>query len=121
MAHIGLWYLHLSSNYAGGAPGSFINLSGENFPPDQSIPISVNTYPLGDAAISADGTFTLTLATAHASQGIYYVKLDSSPPIQLKLRLDAREALAPRLGDFTVFDLPPGIALDKTFFLPILR
>ncbi len=111
----------LSANYARCAAGSFFNLASDHFPANQSTPVSVNGTQLGDIPISANGVFTFTLSTANAGQGIYFVKVGERPALQLRLRLDAQQPIRPKEGDYTVIDIPSGIALTPRFYLPTLR
>jgi hypothetical protein len=76
---------------------------------------------LGDVPISSHGTFTLTLSTANADEGIYFVKIGDQPALRLRLRLDAQQPIRSKEGDFTTFDLPAGIAFTKEYYLPVLR
>jgi hypothetical protein len=115
------YIIHLYCNYASGAPGSFFNLSGDHFPTNQSVPMTVNGTQLGDVPISSNGVFTFTLSTASASQGIYIVKVGERPTVQMRLWLDAQQPIRPKEGDYTVIDIPSGIALTPRFYLPTLR
>jgi hypothetical protein len=110
----------LKANNAGGAPGSFFNLSGDNFTPNQSVSLSVNGLHLGDVPVSSNSTFTFTLSTANGGEGIYFVKVGDRPAIQLRLTLDAQQPIRPKEGDYTVIDIPSGIALTPRFLLPFL-
>jgi hypothetical protein len=111
----------LNSNFASGAPGSFFNLSGDPFPANQTIPVAVNGSPLGDIPVSSNGVFTFTLSTAHASEGNYFVKVGDHTAVQLRLTLDSQKPVQTKDGDFATFDIPPGIAFTKEFYLPLLN
>jgi hypothetical protein len=111
----------LNANYASGTPGSFFNLASDHFLANQSTPVSVNETKLGDVPVSSNGVFTFTLSTAKAGEGIYYVKVGEHPSVQMRLRLDAQQPIRPKAGDYTVIDIPSGIALTPRFYLPTLR
>ena len=113
--------IHLDCNYAGGAPGSYFNLNGDHFTPNQSTPISVNGFHLGDVPISSHSTFTFTLSTDNAGEGIYLVKVGDQPALKLRLMLDAKQPMRPKEGDYIVIDIPAGIALTPRFYLPALQ
>jgi ligand-binding sensor domain-containing protein len=113
--------IHLNGNYASGAPGSYFNLSGDHFNPNQSTPITVNGFHLGDLPISSHGTFTFTLSTTNANQGIYYVKVGDQPALRLRFSLNTQNPIRPKEGDFTTFDIPAGIAFTQEFYLPFLH
>jgi hypothetical protein len=111
----------LNANYNGGAPGSFFNLASDYFPANQSVPVSANGHPLGYVPVSSNGVFTFTLSTANADQGLYIVKVGERPSVQVRLALDTQGPMRPKEGNFTTFDLPPGIALTPRFYLPVFR
>jgi ligand-binding sensor domain-containing protein len=111
----------LDANYAGGAPGSYFNLSSDHFPANQSVPVWVNDAQLGDVPVSSNGIFTFTLSTASASQGLYIVNVGERPSVQARLSVDAQQPVQPKEGDFTTFDIPAGIAFTKEYYLPVLR
>jgi hypothetical protein len=111
----------LNANYNGGAPGSFFNLASDYFPANQSVPVSANGHPLGYVPVSSNGVFTFTLSTSNADQGLYIVKVGERPSVQVRLALDTQGPMRPKEGNFTTFDLPPGIALTPRFYLPVFR
>ena len=111
----------LNANYASGSPGSFVNLSIDHFPANQNVPVTVNGVQLGNILISSHGTFTFTLSTTNASHGLYIVKVGDRPSVQVRLILDAQQPTRPKEGDYTVIDIPSGIAFTKEFYLPLLR
>jgi hypothetical protein len=113
--------LRVSANYANGSPGSYFNLSGEHFPVKQSVTVSVNGHTLGNIPVSSSGTFTLTLGTANAGEGLYYVGVEENLKLRLGLRLEAQDPVRPKEGDFTTIDIPAGIAFTHQYYLPILR
>jgi hypothetical protein len=112
----------LISNYANGGPGSYFNLASDHFLLNQSVPVSVNGSQLGNVPISTNGTFTFTLSTANASDGLYIVKVGTRPSVQARLRLDAQQPMHPKEGDFTTYNIPSGIAFTNEYYLPaVLR
>ena len=111
----------MNSNYASGAPGSYFNFTGDHFTPNQNAPVSVNGTRLGEIPISSHGIFTFTLSTTNGGEGIYFVKVGDQPALQLRLRLDAQQPIQAKDGDFTTFDIPPGIAFTQEYYMPVLR
>jgi hypothetical protein len=110
----------ISVNYPRGAPGSYFNVAGDGFPPSQTAFVSVNGVLVGTLSTTASGTFILTLATANAEEGSYYVMVSVNPSATVKFALDASEPVRPREGSYTTFDVPSGIAYSHEVYLPII-
>ena len=83
--------------------------------------MSVNGAQMGNVPISSNGVFTFTLSTINASEGLYIVKVGEHPSVQVRLTLDAQQPVQPKEGDYTLIDIPAGIALTPRFYLPTLR
>jgi len=110
----------LNINYTDGAPGSFFNLSGSSFPPNQSASITINGLSIGNLATDTSGTFTFTLTTSNADEGSYYVTASVNPNATVRFTLDNNSEIKPQEGSYTTFDVPSGTAFTHEICLPIV-
>jgi len=110
----------LSVNHPSGAPGSFFNFSGDGFPESQTATISVNGQVLGTQSTDANGEIFFTLNTTDAQLGSYFVTVSVNPSATARFKLEDTKPIWGKEGDYTVFDVPGGIALTKEVFLPLI-
>jgi hypothetical protein len=118
----------LGVNYTTGAPGSFFNFNGFNFPAGQLVTVRVNDRTIGAVTADANGAISFTLATPNADLGEYVVTATLSPgglqqttgqaTVRFELRADA--PVRSREGNAVVFVLSPGL-ISRTVFLPLIR
>lgn len=111
----------LTLDYSSGAPGSFFNVSGDGFPPNQTASVTVNGASMGSLPTTASGTFTFTLTTARADEGFYDVTVSVNPSATVKFTLDASEPVRPQEGNYTTFDVSPGVAYTHEVYLPLVK
>ncbi len=131
----------LSLNYDSGAPGSYLTLSGTGFPGGTTEFITVNgqnlaifpVSPTGggapglagkdtiQVATSANGSFTLILATNQAEEGDYQIATLYSPVEPLWFSLDDELPVHPQEGSGEVVDLPADSAYKWLNFLPVVN
>jgi hypothetical protein len=112
---------NLSINYSSGAPGSFFNLFGSDFPPDQTVTIYVNGRTIGTAVVNQNGEFVFTLSTLGADDGIYNVVASVNPSASARFILDSTADTRPQEGDYLLFEVPAGIAVFEIYLPLVLR
>jgi surface protein len=98
-----------------GAPGSFFNITGANYPANVQTDISVNGVDVGTAVINANGNLSVTLETAPTSdEGIYQVAVtvesQPEPSDTVLYELDASEPEREQEGSLPVQSVPEEIA-----------
>lgn len=111
----------LNINFHSGAPGSFFNVTGVNFPAGQTAAISVNGHSVGSALVGGDGTFTFTLATSNADEGVYDVTASVYTSAMVKFILDIDSPTRGKEGSYPQLDVPAGIAITHEIFLPAVN
>jgi uncharacterized protein YkwD len=83
----------ISLNHQTGQPGSFFKVTGQNFPPNITVTITVNGQEVGTVNSDGSGGFVFSLQTsASAQEGVYAISvngaatywLDSSAPLWSK-------------------------------------
>lgn len=111
--------LKLDVKFSIGAPGSQFTLTGSEFPPENSVMLSVNGTTLGTAQPDANRQFTVTLSSAEATTGTYVVTADMAIHTSTVLRIAADAPLYTPVGDST-FVLPAGIAYQNEEYLPLI-
>ena len=128
----------LEINHHTGAPGSFFNITGRNFTPNQAARISVNNLYVGSVSIDAGGAFTATLTTsADTDPGNYFISASytPSPPdlrqphdltapgdqtATVQFIVDAGQPVRSKEGEFSIINIPDGIGW-KLIFVPGVR
>ena len=110
----------LSINHQSGGPGSYFILTGENFPPNATIGVSINNHPLGVAQVAGDGRLQFALSTEGADEGIYVVTTSATRLASVPFRLVAGGSVWPQDATTPLFAVPPGIALQVAAFLPFV-
>ena len=110
----------LTINYPSGAPGSYLNLTGDNYPPNQIATIYINNITLGTAQISDSGSFAFTLATEEASEGIYLVTVSVNPSATIKFTLDSDSDVRPLEGSYPILDVPADVAYIFESYLTLI-
>ena len=84
----------ISLNHQTGQPGSFFKVTGQNFPANTTVTITVNGHQVGTVNTNGSGGFVFSLQTsASAQEGVYAISvngaaatywLDSSAPLWSK-------------------------------------
>lgn len=106
-------------NYPSGAPGSYFNVTGSDFPPANTLYISVNGRLLGEAQSGSDGSVAFTFSTAEAQPGEYHLRVTANPAAGARLVLEAEGATREREGELPVIAVPAGL-IRLPVFLPLL-
>ncbi len=110
----------LSASPAVGAPGSYFNLEGENFPRNSQIALSVNGQALTNTlTVDASGYFSFTLDTALAAPGYYLVRAAANPNALAFIIIDADADILPRQGSAELVYLPADFGYAQLRYLPI--
>lgn len=110
-------------NYAAGSPGSEFTVRAANFPPNGEATVTVNgrllaaTVPINGAG---EGEFRLA-TTAETGEGLYLVKVSVNPSATARFTLDADAPLRPAESTAPQVPVPPGIAINRSLYLPVLR
>ncbi|HBY06642.1 MAG TPA: hypothetical protein DEH22_02190, partial [Chloroflexi bacterium] len=107
---------NLSINYTSGAPGSFFNITGANFPINSVAWVYINDQFVGTTFTGATGDFIFTLATTpQTSDGEYNVTVSVNPTADITFEIDAQAPLRPQEGNYKVIDLP-----QEYIYLPLV-
>jgi hypothetical protein len=109
----------LETNYSDGTPGSYFNVTGIDYPSSQSASVTINGSSLGNITTSTTGSFTFTLSTDNADDGIYYLTVSVNPSATTKLILNSSDPIRQKDGSYDMLDVPSGIALFEVF-LPLV-
>jgi hypothetical protein len=104
-----------------GKPGSFLTVSGSQFPPNSTATITVNGRVLGTVPTDASGGIVFVLDTTGADLGHYSVTVSVNPSASSSFTLLADAPLRTAQGGATVLSVPAGIALTKSLYLPVAR
>jgi hypothetical protein len=110
----------LMVNYATGAPGSFFTLEGENFPPNSTATITINSYELGLVPTDSAGTLIFLVNTDQADEGEYLVTASVNPSASVHFVLDAMRLTHSQEGNGTIFNVPGGLNTHFVY-LPFIR
>lgn len=108
----------LVMNYISGAPGSYFNVIGKNFPANSSAELSVNGRVLGTVPVNSGGAFYFTLTTDDADEGTYYVTATVNPTATKQFILDNTAPVRPADSPADTFAVPAGIAFNELLYLP---
>ena len=110
--------MKLTLNYSTGAVGSYFDLIGTGYPANQSLTVTVNGNDVGTVDTDAAGTFSVTLDTTNADEGVYEVSAGFDLSVQFWLTATA--PVHPQEGDY-VIGLWHGIARTATsIYLPLV-
>jgi uncharacterized protein YkwD len=110
----------ISLNYQTGQPGSFFKVTGQNFPPNTPVTITVNGQQVGTVNSDGSGGFVFSLQTsASAQEGVYAVSVNG---VAATYRLDQSEPLRSKDPDGgETIQVPDSIAPYSNFvYLPIV-
>jgi hypothetical protein len=110
----------LSLNFATGSPGSYLTVTGRDFPAGSTASIMVNGNLVGTLEVGADGGFVFRLETAEAEEGHYVVTVTVNPKASVSFALAADQPLRPLMGSGPIFAVPAGIAFDHVVNLPLI-
>ena len=122
----------LALNYSSGAPGSYFNVVGSDFPPNSVTNLTINELGIGNITTSASGVFTATITTSGADEGWYYLTARSGLPGSMASPLETADlqatgvfvlqaggSLHPQEGSYPLYSVPAGSSIQLRF-LPIL-
>ena len=109
----------LEINHNSGAVGSYLNITGEGFPPNALTTISINDELISNSlSTDASGTIRFTLNTDLAENGVYYVTVSVNPESTTRFILAADETQYPLEESLPLLEVPENIAL-KEIYLPL--
>jgi hypothetical protein len=112
----------LSINYSAGSPGSYFTITGTNYPPDQNVVVVVNGQVLTDIlAADSSGSIVFLLNTSSADPGKYIVTVTDAKALWVDFFLDSADPVRPQEGSGPIFNIPVGIALTKSIYLPLTQ
>ena len=106
-------------NHANGAPGSYFNVTGTGFPPDDTAFVVVNNTLLGSVTVDPSGGVAFTLSTLEADPGLYHVRVSVNPSAGVAFTLDEALPVQPREGDFPLVIVPDGL-ITHYLYMPLL-
>jgi peptide/nickel transport system substrate-binding protein len=109
----------LEINYASGAPGSYLNVTGSGFPPDDSASIVVNGHLLGQLPVESSGEIAFTLTTEEADAGTYHLRVSVNPSGGVAFVLHEDEPVRPREGALPPVEVPDGL-ITYPIYLPLV-
>lgn len=110
----------ISLNYQTGQPGSFFKVTGQNFPANTTVTITVNGQQVGTVNTDGSGGFVFSLQTsASAQEGVYAVSVNGATATY---RLDQSEPLRSKDPDGgETIQVPDSIAPYSNFvYLPLI-
>jgi hypothetical protein len=107
-------------SYSSGAPGSYFNVLGQNFPADSMAEIRVNGQVLGTTQVTSIGRLYFTLTTDEADDGLYFVTASVNPSATTRLVLDSSHPVRPEDNPGTLYGVPAGIAVNNFIYLPVV-
>lgn len=111
----------LTTNYTNGQPGSYITITGMNYPSDSQATLLINGEILSSTvSVSPTGSFVVFLDTTGADEGSYFVTASVNPSATTSFILGDGAPLRLQEGGGQTFEVPPGIAYDDFVYLPIL-
>lgn len=103
-----------------GQPGSYLGISGQDFPVSSTIIVSVNGRSLGMVSTDATGRLAFQLSTApYAQAGPYRVTVGVSPQVSVMYTLDPSGSFWPQ-GGGPVIAVPADIDPLKLIYLPVV-
>lgn len=111
----------VTPNYTTGAPGSYLNLAGNGYPPNQTGTLTINGNIAGDILTDGNGEFIVTLTTSNADEGIYIVVASVNPSASTRFVLDNSAEIRPRDGSYPILEVPLGIAFTREIYLPLIQ
>ena len=112
----------LRLNYTTGQPGSYLTLTGWNFPPGSQAQLSINNAIINSSlAINPTGSFLLFLDTAAAEKGIFTATVTSDPRPAISFILDQTLPNRGQEGGGNVIVIPSGVAFQYATFLPTIK
>ena len=110
----------LTRNYPNGQPGSFITITGWNFPPDSQATLSINGQIITNSlSVYPTGSFLFFLDTDGAEQGLYVVTVGANPEATTSFVLAGSLPLRSQEGGGLTFTVPGGIAYRNFFYVPL--
>lgn len=108
-------------NYQSGAPGSYFNVSGTGFPPNDTAAILANNHLLDELSVDGSGAISFTLTTEEASAGTYHLRTTVNPSGGARFVLNLAEPVRPREGDLPLVEVPDGLILHYVYLPLALR
>jgi len=110
----------ISLNYQTGQPGSFFKVTGQNFPANTTVTITVNGQQVGTVNTDGSGGFVFSLQTsASAQEGVYAVSVNGATATYQLDQSDPLRSKDPDGGE--TIQVPDSIAPYSNFiYLPIV-
>lgn len=116
----GISCARLAIDHPHGAPDSYFVLTGESFPPNATIDVSINRRPLGPVQVAGDGGLRFALSTVDAGEGLYLVNTSVPGSPAASFRLIAGDNVWPQDTTTPLFAVPAGIAWRVAAWLPLV-
>ena len=115
----------LSINYRTGQPGSYLTLTGVNYPPGRPLTVTVNGQLLTTTLRTNEtGEFIFFVSTTGADAGGYVVtaSVNADTGAAAQFVLDPHAPVRPQEGGGDTLPVPAGIAVQFRFiYLPVIR
>lgn len=112
----------LTIDYTTGAPGSYFNLQGANFPRNNTAVITANGLVLTPTlTIDSSGVFSFTLDTTNANPGYYAIYATANPQAFAFFILDPLGDTHPLSGSAPQIVIPGGVAFSDWSYLSIIH
>lgn len=109
----------MAINYPGGAPGSYLNVTGSGFPPEGTASIVVNGSLLDALPVDESGAIAFTLTTDEAAAGTYRLRTTVNPSGGTRFVIDPAQPVRVREGELPLVEVREGL-IPKTVFLPLV-
>lgn len=110
----------LQINDDSGAPGSYFNVTGTGFPPNETAAIPANDHLLGELPVDGSGAISFTLTTEEASAGTYHVRTTVNPSDGVQFVLDPAEPVREKEGDLPLVEVPAGLITYRYVYVPLV-
>ena len=101
----------LTVNYPFAQPGSYVTVTGWNFPPGSEVTVEVNGQALTTVTANPGGGFILFLETSGADPGRYVVSAGDGQVAPVQFALNGNAPLRVQEGGGQTVAVPDGIAL----------
>jgi peptide/nickel transport system substrate-binding protein len=107
-------------NYLTGQPGSYLTLTGRNFPANQSASVLVNDVAIATTTTDATGQADVTLDTTLLPAGDYQITLSVNPKASIPFTLASDQPLRAKEGDTAAVVIPPAVN-NRSVYLPLIE
>jgi hypothetical protein len=106
-------------NYLNGQPGSFFTIYGEDLPSGVTVTVKANNILLSPSTTTdPDGNLVILLDTTLAEPGSYVITVVVGKGYNLSFHLDDSAPYRPQEGSGVIYQIPDGIAMTFSEYLP---